>query len=71
MKTNTEDTSMLHYWTYALKGVEYTLQKSAIGAAAGVLLGTIFALLRLSKHRLPHQIGVAYIEAVRGTPLMS
>ena len=70
MKTNTEDTSMLHYWTYFLKGVEYTLLISAIGAFFGVLLGTIFALLRLSKHRLPHLIGVAYIEFVRGTPLM-
>ena len=70
MKMNTEDTSMLHYWTYFLKGVEYTLLISAIGAFFGVLLGTIFALLRLSKHRLPHLIGVAYIEFVRGTPLM-
>lgn len=70
MKTNTKDTSMLHYWTYFLKGVEYTLLISAIGAFFGVLLGTIFALLRLSKHRLPHLIGVAYIEFVRGTPLM-
>ena len=43
---------------------------SAIGAFFGVLLGTIFALLRLSKNKLSHLIGVSYIEFVRGTPLM-
>ncbi len=70
MKTNTNNTSMFHYWKYFAKGVEYTLIISAISVVFGVLLGTILALMRFSHNKLVHAIAVAYIEFVRGTPLM-
>lgn len=70
MKVNTHNTSMLHYWTYFAKGVEYTLIISLISVVIGVVLGTLLALMRFSKNKLFHAIAVAYIEFVRGTPLM-
>ncbi|MTV81338.1 ABC transporter permease subunit [Lactobacillus sp. CRM56-3] len=70
MKVNTHNTSMWHYRSYFLKGVEYTLIISAISVIFGVLLGTILALMRFSKSKILHAIAVAYIEFVRGTPLM-
>lgn len=70
MKVNTHNTSMMHYWTYFAKGIEYTLIISAISVIFGVLLGTILALMRFSKSKLLHAISIAYVEFVRGTPLM-
>ncbi len=70
MKTNTNNTSMFHYWKYFAKGVEYTMIISAISVVFGVLLGTLLALMRFSHNKLVHAIAVAYIEFVRGTPLM-
>ncbi len=49
MKVNTNNTSMVHYWTYFAKGIEYTLLISAISVIFGVLLGTILALMQFSK----------------------
>lgn len=70
MKVNTVNTSMWHYWSYFAKGIEYTLIISAISVVIGVLLGTLLALMRFSKSKIIHAIAVAYIEFVRGTPLM-
>ena len=61
---------MVHYWTYFAKGIEYTLLISAISVIFGVLLGTILALMRFSKSKVLKAISVAYVEFVRGTPLM-
>lgn len=70
MSTNTKNTSMFHYWTYFAKGIGYTLLITAIAVVFGILLGTIFALGRLSKKAIFHYPAVWYIEFVRGTPLM-
>lgn len=70
MKTNTVDTSMWHYWTYFAKGLEYTLLISIVAVLGGIILGIVLALMKLS-----HQVWLswpanAYVEVVRGTPLM-
>lgn len=70
MTQNTSNTSMWHYWKYFAKGIEYTLLITAISVVFGVLIGTIMALLRLGRNKLGHGLAVAYIEFVRGTPLM-
>ncbi len=70
MTTNTTDTSMIHYWKYFAKGIGYTLLITAISVVIGVILGTLLALMRLGKNKLLHALAVAYIEFVRGTPLM-
>ncbi|KRL85539.1 ABC transporter substrate-binding protein/permease [Lacticaseibacillus pantheris] len=70
MKTNTKNTSMLAYWKVFGKGVWYTIFISLVAVVFGVLGGIIFALMRLSKSKVLHGIAVAYIEFIRGTPLM-
>ncbi|MFD1671566.1 ABC transporter substrate-binding protein/permease [Agrilactobacillus yilanensis] len=70
MSENTQNTSMLHYWSYFAKGIGYTLLITLIAVFFGVLLGAIFALGRLSKKKIFHYPSVWYIEFVRGTPLM-
>ncbi|WP_288530218.1 ABC transporter substrate-binding protein/permease [uncultured Secundilactobacillus sp.] len=70
MKVNTQNTTMWHYSNYFVTGVEYTLLISAVSVVIGVLLGTLLALMRFSKNKLLHGLAVAYIEFVRGTPLM-
>ena len=70
MAGNTANTSMIHYWKYFALGVEYTLLITAISVVIGIALGTMFALMRLGKNKVLHAIAVAYIEFIRGTPLM-
>ena len=70
MKTNTVDTSMTHYWKYFAKGIGYTLLISAFSVFFGFILGTILAFMRLSRNKLLKLVSTAYIEFVRGTPLM-
>lgn len=70
MAGNTANTSMIHYWKYFALGVGYTLLITAIAVVFGILLGVLFALMRLGKNKVLHAIAVAYIEFIRGTPLM-
>lgn len=70
MTSNSKKSTMLNYWTYFAKGIEYTLLITAVSVFFGFLLGTIFALMRLSRVKIFHLIAVCYIEFVRGTPLM-
>ncbi|KRN88544.1 ABC transporter substrate-binding protein/permease [Ligilactobacillus ceti] len=70
MKTTTEDNDLIDYWSYFLKGIEYTLLITAISVVIGFILGTLLALMRLSDNKIAHAISVAYIEFIRGTPLM-
>lgn len=70
MQTNTTNTSMFHYWRFFAKGIGYTLLITAISVLIGVVLGVFLALMRLGKVKVLHALAVAYIEFVRGTPLM-
>lgn len=53
-----------------VEGLFYTLLLSAISVAGGTVLGSLLALLRRSRYRLVRGIAVAYVEVVRGTPLL-
>lgn len=70
MESNTKQSTMLDYWKYFAKGVQYTLIITVIAAFFGVILGILLALMRLSDNKLFHMLSVVYIEFVRGTPLM-
>ncbi|KRN27926.1 polar amino acid ABC transporter inner membrane subunit [Lactobacillus selangorensis] len=70
MKVNTQDTSMMHYWRFFALGVGYTLIISGVSVIFGILLGLLFALMKLSKNKVAHAIATAYIEFLRGTPMM-
>lgn len=55
---------------YFLEGAKWTLIISLSSVALGVLLGSILTLLKRSKFKLLKFIASAYIEIVRGTPLL-
>ncbi len=58
------------YGSYYLLGIKYTLIISVLSLIFGFFLGILLALGRLSKNKAISWISVAYIEFVRGTPLM-
>jgi polar amino acid transport system substrate-binding protein len=68
-KTNATK-SMWHYWPYFAKGVLYTVGISLVAVVIGMLLGALIALIRLSHVKVLKAIFTAYVEFVRGTPLM-
>jgi polar amino acid transport system substrate-binding protein len=55
---------------YFLSGVGWTLLLSIVTVIFGLILGVILVLMRLSKVKPLKWIAVAYIEFLRGTPLM-
>ena len=70
METTTKNNTMMSYWTYFAKGIEYTLIITVTAVFFGFVLGTLLSLMRLSENKLLHSIAVCYIEFIRGTPLM-
>lgn len=52
------------------KGVVMTLQLSVLGAAGALVIGTLFALFRVSPLAPLRWIGSAYVELFRNTPLL-
>lgn len=70
MKSYKKQNTVLSYWRYFAKGVEYTLIITVVSVILGLLIGTLFALMRLSQNKLLHGIAVCYIEFLRGTPMM-
>ena len=72
MKTATKksNNSMTKYTSYFVTGLEYTMIITICSVLIGLVLGVIFALMRLSSNKLLHAIAVCYIEFLRGTPEM-
>ncbi|HJF29731.1 ABC transporter substrate-binding protein/permease [Ligilactobacillus saerimneri] len=70
MTQSTKENKMVDYWTYFAKGVEYTLIITIVSVFFGAILGTLLAIMRLAHNKVIHYLAVAYIEFVRGTPLM-
>jgi His/Glu/Gln/Arg/opine family amino acid ABC transporter permease subunit len=58
------------YYMFFINGAKNTVILAALTVLLGVLLGTVLALMRLSKFRLLKFISAAYIEFIRGTPVM-
>jgi polar amino acid transport system permease protein len=54
------------FWPAALM----TLEVTVLGILVGLVLGLIFALLRLSKHKVLNVPAKVYIWVIRGTPLL-
>lgn len=53
-----------------LGGVKWTIVITIVGLVFGFILGTTSGLMKLSRSALCRRIAGAYIESVRGTPLM-
>lgn len=59
------------YWYVFLgKGVAFTLLLSLIAVVGGALLGSVFAILKLSRLHVLRGIVTAIVEVVRGTPAL-
>ncbi|WP_368645348.1 ABC transporter substrate-binding protein/permease [Alkalibacterium putridalgicola] len=65
------DSSFLsEYWGYFWDGTKITLLISSAAVFFGLILGIVLSLMRLSKNVVLKSLAVAYIEFVRGTPLL-
>lgn len=53
-----------------LDGVKYTLLLSAISVFFGTILGSLLAMMRMARFKLVRFVASAYIEIIRGTPLL-
>ncbi|GAA4878147.1 amino acid ABC transporter permease [Paenibacillus vulneris] len=58
------------YYMFFLNGAKVTLLLSLFTVIIGVILGVILALMRLSRIAPLKMIATAYIEFIRGTPLL-
>ncbi|MGX7417676.1 ABC transporter substrate-binding protein/permease [Carnobacterium gallinarum] len=58
------------FWEYFAKGTGYTILIAFVSVIFGIALGTLLALMRLSKSKLIRTFAGAYVEFVRGTPMM-
>ncbi|AYW48640.1 ABC transporter permease [Tetragenococcus osmophilus] len=65
-----EQNFFTEYYPYYLSGTGYTILLALIGVLFGIILGTIFALMKLSSIKLLRALASIYIEYVRGTPLL-
>lgn len=60
----------LKYYKYFLNGTMITLAISFFGVIFGTIVGILLSLMKLSNNRLARGFSSAYIEIVRGTPLL-
>ena len=62
---------MVKYWDkFLITGLGYTLSLAAITVFFGAILGSLIALLRMSKLAPLRWIAAAYTEIIRGTPML-
>lgn len=62
---------LTNYWkVYLIDGIVTTLQFTCIAVILGVVLGTIVAMLKMSKFKIIRFIVTVYIEVIRGTPIL-
>jgi polar amino acid transport system permease protein len=58
------------YYSFFLNGAKFTLLLAAFTVVLGVIFGTFWALLKISKNKFLRFLASAYIEFIRGTPLL-
>ncbi|WP_409340553.1 ABC transporter substrate-binding protein/permease [Paenibacillus sp. MBLB4367] len=63
-------TTFWEYRSYYALGLGYTLLLSALGVLFGFIIGLIVSLLRMSRIRAITWLGTAYVEILRGTPML-
>ncbi|WP_339314518.1 amino acid ABC transporter permease [Paenibacillus sp. FSL R10-2734] len=58
------------YRSFFLSGLQYTLLLAVLGVFFGFVLGIIVSLMRMSKWRIVRFIATAWVEFLRGTPML-
>lgn len=61
---------MSKYYMFFINGAKFTVFLAFFTVLIGVMLGIFLALMRLSKKKILNAIATAYIEFIRGTPLL-
>ena len=62
---------LVKYHGLFLQGALYTIGLSLVSVLMGILIGLVLAFFRLSKAKILNLISTAYIELIRGTPLLA
>ena len=57
-------------WPYLMKGLQYTLQLTLVGAIGGTIFGTLLAMARLSSIRALSALAAGYVNLMRSVPLL-
>lgn len=59
------------YWKlFLVTGLENTLILTVISVSLGTVLGTLVAMLKMSRLRIARFISSVYVEVIRGTPIL-
>ena len=59
------------YWKlFLVTGLENTLILTIISVSLGTVLGTLIAMLKMSRLRIARFISSVYVEVIRGTPIL-
>ena len=58
------------YWSFYLIGAKNTILLALIAVLLGTAIGLGIAMCRISKNKLVRFAGTAYVEFIRGTPLL-
>ena len=59
------------YWdVFLIKGLYYTLSLSIIAVFFGAIIGSLIAMIRMSKFKFGKAIIATYVEIIRGTPIL-
>lgn len=58
------------YKSFYTTGIGYTLLLSALGVLFGVIIGLIICMFRMHDMAILRWIGTAYVEVIRGTPML-
>ena len=62
---------LIKYRGLFLQGAMYTVGLSFVSVLLGILIGLVLAFFRLSKVKILNLISSAYVELIRGTPLIA
>ncbi|MDR2900055.1 MAG: amino acid ABC transporter permease [Treponema sp.] len=61
---------LARYWPFYINGAKNTILLALFAVVIGTAIGMVIALMRLSKYRGFRYFSTAYIEFIRGTPLL-
>lgn len=63
-------TVLTNHWDKYLTGLGNTLAASVLTLVASLVLGTLFALMRIARARFLNGVGTAYVEFIRNIPFV-
>ncbi|MGF7184699.1 polar amino acid transport system permease protein [Desulfitispora alkaliphila] len=61
---------IVDWMPFLLTGVQMTILLTTIAVGAGTIIGLVISLMRISNFKLANWIGKAYVDFLRGTPLL-